>query len=263
MLDLQKIAFILFFIIINFSSLSFANSFKVISRQGEASVIVNEEYADIDVKKKFPDDYFSISTKEGSYIVIDNGEKSIILMPSSKLTYESNRFTLYSGYMYIKSKHNDNIEMTLTKDDKAYNFKGKSFAVISYDNEVSVITSDNAVKITPEIGLGMSYYLEPFHKTSIIPTMNGPYRTTANEKTLIETVSRQLESEVASHMNEDIDRYSFKIMEGTKNETTVYRVVHPEKGPNIFFGKLISISSIYFFIKESVIYILPFYSSPV
>ena len=110
----------------------------------------------------------------------------------------------------------------------------KSFAVISYDNEVSVITSDNAVKITPEIELGMSYYLEPHHKTSIIPIMNGPYRTTANEKSLIESVSRQLESEVATHLNEDIDRYSFKIMEGTKNETTIYRIVHPQKGPNIF-----------------------------
>ena len=96
---------------VTLSNLLFANSFKVISRQGEASVIVNEEHADIDVKKSFPDDYFSISTKEESYLVMDNGEKSIILMPSSKLTYESNNFTLHSGYMYIKSKHNDNIEM--------------------------------------------------------------------------------------------------------------------------------------------------------
>ena len=222
---------VLFFII---DSIAFANNFRVISRQGEASVIVNEKHADSDLKKSFPDDYFSISTKEESYIVIDNGEKSIILMPSSKLTYENEQFTLDSGYMYIKSKHNDDVQMTINKDDKVYKFKGKSFAVISYDNEVSVITSDNAVKITPEIELGMSYYLEPHHKTSIIPIMNGPYRTTANEKSLIESVSRQLESEVATHLNEDIDRYSFKIMEGTKNETTIYRIVHPQKGPNIF-----------------------------
>ncbi|WP_028329125.1 succinylglutamate desuccinylase/aspartoacylase family protein [Brachyspira alvinipulli] len=225
------IFFVLFFII---DSIAFANSFRVISRQGEASVIVNEEYADSDLNKSFPDDYFSISTKEESYIVIDNGEKSIILMPSSKLTYENEQFTLHSGYMYIKSKHNDDVQMTINKDDKVFKFKGKSFAVISYDNEVSVITCDNAVKITPEIELGMSYYLEPHHKTSIIPTMNGPYRTTANEKSLIESVSRQLEGEVATHLNEDIDRYSFKIMEGTKNETTIYRIVHPQKGPNIF-----------------------------
>ncbi|MEI0604152.1 succinylglutamate desuccinylase/aspartoacylase family protein [Brachyspira alvinipulli] len=222
---------VLFFII---DSIAFANNFRVISRQGEASVIVNEKHADSDLNKSFPDDYFSISTKEESYIVIDNGEKSIILMPSSKLTYENEQFTLDSGYMYIKSKHNDDVQMTINKDDKVYKFKGKSFAVISYDNEVSVITSDNAVKITPEIELGMSYYLEPHHKTSIIPIMNGPYRTTANEKSLIESVSRQLESEVATHLNEDIDRYSFKIMEGTKNETTIYRIVHPQKGPNIF-----------------------------
>ncbi len=219
---------------ITLSNLLFANTFKVISRQGEASVIVNEEHADIDVKKSFPDDYFSISTKEESYLVMDNGEKSIILMPSSKLTYESNNFTLHSGYMYIKSKHNDDIQMTITKDERGYDFKGKSFAVVAYDDKISVITYNNAVKITPSSSLGVSYFLEPNHKTSIIPILDGPYRTTENEKSLIESVSRQLEMEVASHLNEDIDRYNFKIMEGTKNENTIYRVVHPEKGPNIF-----------------------------
>lgn len=219
---------------ITLSNLLFANSFKVISRQGEASVIVNEEHADIDVKKSFPDDYFSISTKEESYLVMDNGEKSIILMPSSKLTYESNNFTLHSGYMYIKSKHNDDIQMTITKDNRGYDFKGKSFAVVAYDDKISVITYNNAVKITPSSSLGVSYFLEPNHKTSIIPILDGPYRTTENEKSLIESVSRQLEMEVASHLNEDIDRYNFKIMEGTKNENIIYRVVHPEKGPNIF-----------------------------
>lgn len=219
---------------ITLSNLLFANSFKVISRQGEASVIVNEEHADIDVKKSFPDDYFSISIKEESYLVMDNGEKSIILMPSSKLTYESNNFTLHSGYMYIKSKHNDDIQMTITKDNRGYDFKGKSFAVVAYDDKISVITYNNAVKITPSSSLGVSYFLEPNHKTSIIPILDGPYRTTENEKSLIESVSRQLEMEVASHLNEDIDRYNFKIMEGTKNENTIYRVVHPEKGPNIF-----------------------------
>ena len=225
------ILLILLFIINN---IILANNFKVISRQGEASVIVNEEYSDIDLKKSLPNDYFSISTKESSYIVIDNGEKSIMLMPNSKLTYENNIFTLDLGYMYIKTKHNDDIQIKITKDEKTYSFKGKSFAVVSYDSEVSVITYDNAVKIIPEMSIGMSYYLEPHHKTSIIPIMNGPYRTTANEKSLIESVSRQLEGEVASHLNEDIDRYSFKIMEGTKNETTIYRIVHPQKGPNIF-----------------------------
>lgn len=220
--------------IITLNNLLFANSFKVISRQGEASVIVNEEHADIDVKKSFPDDYFSISTKEESYLVMDNGEKSIILMPSSKLTYESNNFTLHSGYMYVKSKHNDDINMTITKDERGYDFKGKSFAVVAYDDKISVITYNNAVKITPSSSLGVSYFLEPNHKTSIIPILDGPYRTTENEKSLIESVSRQLEMEVASHLNEDIDRYNFKIMEGTKNENTIYRVVHPEKGPNIF-----------------------------
>ena len=128
MINLKKIVFI-FSVIIAFNSLLFANNFKVISRQGEASVIVNEEHADIDVKKSFPDDYFSISTKESSYLVIDNGEKSIILMPNSKITYESNRFTLHNGYIYIKTKHNDDVQMTIAKDNNAYNFKGKSFSL--------------------------------------------------------------------------------------------------------------------------------------
>ncbi|WP_300711179.1 hypothetical protein [uncultured Brachyspira sp.] len=216
------------------SSSLFANNFKVISRQGTASVVVNEEYADTDVKKSFPNDYFSISTKEESYLVIDNGEKSIILMPSSKLTYENDKFNLESGYIYIKSKHNDDVQMTITKEKKSYNFKGKSFAVISYNNEISVITYNNAVKITPENSLGVSYFLEPHHKTSVMPILNGPYKITENERSLIENVSRQLENEVANHLNEDIDRYNFKIMEGTKNENTIYRVVHPKKGPNIF-----------------------------
>lgn len=87
---MKKIIIILF---ITINSL-FANNFKVISRQGEASVIVNKEHSDIDIKKSFPNDYFSISTKESSYMVIDNGEKSIILMPQSKLTFQDNQFTL-------------------------------------------------------------------------------------------------------------------------------------------------------------------------
>ena len=43
-------------ITIIFSSILSSNNFKVISRQGEASVIVNEEHADMDIKKSFPDD---------------------------------------------------------------------------------------------------------------------------------------------------------------------------------------------------------------
>lgn len=216
------------------NSLLLADNFKLISKQGEASVIVNEEYADSDIKKGFPDDYFSVSTKEESYIVLDNGEKSIILMPNSKLTYECGNFTLHFGYMYIKSKHNDDIKIKITKDSKSYNFKGKSFALVSYDDEISAITYNNALKLEPENSLGISYFLEPNHKTSITPILEGPYRTTENEKSLIENVSRQLEAEIAGHLNKDIDRYNFKIMEGTKNETVIYRVVHPKKGPNIF-----------------------------
>ena len=211
-----------------------ANNFKVISRQGEASVIVNKEHSDIDIKKSFPDDYFSISTKESSYMVIDNGEKSIILMPESKLTFQDNKFTLHSGYIYIKSKHNDEVKITLTKDDKAYSFKGKSFAIISYNNDMTILSHNNAVKIEPVHSLGISYYLEPFNKTLINSSMNGPYNVNENEKTLLENVSRQLEIEMNDHLNEGIERYNFNILEGTKNETTIYRIVHPKKGPNIF-----------------------------
>lgn len=231
MINLKKYIFIL---IISLNSFLFANNFKIISRQGEASVIVNEEHSNIDLRKNFPDDYFSISTREASYIVINNEEKYIILMPSSKLTYESNKFILNSGYMYIRSKHNDDIKMNISKDDKGYNFKGKSFAAVSYNDEISIITYNNAVKIMPENSLGVSYFLEPHHKTSIIPALKGPYRTTENEKSLIENISRQLDIEIADHLNEDIDRYNFKILEGSANEAAVYRIVHQEKGPNIF-----------------------------
>ena len=48
---MKKIIIILF---ITINSL-FANNFKVISRQGEASVIVNKEHSDIDIKKSFPE----------------------------------------------------------------------------------------------------------------------------------------------------------------------------------------------------------------
>lgn len=223
---------IIFIFSINFN-LS-ANNFKMISRQGETSVIVNEENSNMDFKKSFPNDYFSVSTKESSYLVLDNSEKSIILMPSSKLTFENNRFNLDYGYMYIKTKHNDNIQIILSKEGKTYNLNGKSFAIVSYNRNISVISYNNAVKITPQNALGMSYYLEPYNKTSVIPILNGPYRITEDEKTLIDNVSRQLEMEINEHLNEDIERYNFKIMEGTKNENTVYRVVHPKEGPNIF-----------------------------
>ena len=227
---MKKIIIILF---ITINSL-FANNFKVISRQGEASVIVNKEHSDIDIKKSFPEDYFSISTKESSYMVIDNGEKSIILMPESKLTFQDNQFTLHSGYIYIKSKHNDEVKITLTKDNKAYSFKGKSFAIISYDNDMTILSHNNAVKIEPAQSLGISYYLEPFNKTLINSSMNGPYNINENEKTLLENVSRQLDIEMNDHLNEGIERYNFTILEGSKNETTIYRIVHPKKGPNVF-----------------------------
>ncbi len=227
---MKKIIIILF---ITISSV-FANNFKVISRQGEASVIVNKEHSDIDIKKSFPDDYFSISTKESSYMVIDNGEKSIILMPESKLTFKDDRFTLDFGYIYIKSKHNDEVKITLNKDNKSYSFKGKSFAVISYDNNLTILSHNNAVKIELTESLGISYYLEPFNKTLINSSMNGPYNINENERSLLENVSRQLEIEMNDHLNEGIERYNFTILEGSKNETTIYRIVHPKKGPNVF-----------------------------
>lgn len=226
-----KYVIIILFITIN---LVFANNFKVISRQGEASVIVNKEHSDIDIKKSFPDDYFSISTKESSYMVIDNGEKSIILMPESKLTFKDNKFTLDFGYIYIKSKHNDEVKITINKDNKSYSFKGKSFAVISYDNNLTILSHDNAVRIELTESLGISYYLEPFNKALINSSMNGPYNINANEKSLLENVSRQLEIEMNDHLNEGIERYNFNILEGSKNETTIYRIVHPKKGPNVF-----------------------------
>ncbi|WP_297285064.1 hypothetical protein [uncultured Brachyspira sp.] len=227
----MKYVIIILFITINSV---FANNFKVISRQGEASVIVNKEHSDIDIKKSFPEDYFSISTKESSYMVIDNGEKSIILMPESKLTFKDNKFTLDFGYIYIKSKHNDEVKITINKDNKSYSFKGKSFAVISYDNNLTILSHDNAVRIELTESLGISYYLEPFNKALINSSMNGPYNINANEKSLLENVSRQLEIEMNDHLNEGIERYNFNILEGSKNETTIYRIVHPKKGPNVF-----------------------------
>lgn len=227
---------IIFLLSINFNLFpnDLNNNFKMISRQGETSIIVNEENSNMDFNNSFPNDYFSVSTKESSYLVLDNVKKSIILMPSSKLTFENNKFSLDYGYIYIKTKHNNEDRITFTKEGKTYNLNGKSFAIISYDENTSVISYDSAVKISPESSLGINYYLEPFNKTSIIPILNGPYRITENEKTLIDYVSRQLEMEVNSHLNEDIERYNFKIMEGSKNETTIYRVVHPKEGPNIF-----------------------------
>ncbi|MEI0530731.1 hypothetical protein R4I97_04130 [Brachyspira pilosicoli] len=227
---MKKIIIILFIAI---NSL-FANNFKVISRQGEASVIVNKEHSDIDIKKSFPDDYFSISTKESSYMVIDNGEKSIILMPESKLTFKDNKFTLDFGYIYVKSKHNDEVKITINKDNKSYSFKGKSFAIISYDNNLTILSHNNAVRIELVESLGISYYLEPFNKTLINSSMNGPYNINENERSLLENVSRQLEIEMNDHLNEGIERYNFTILEGSKNETTIYRIVHPKKGPNVF-----------------------------
>ncbi len=230
---MKKIKYVIIILFITINSV-FANNFKVISRQGEASVIVNKEHSDIDIKKSFPDDYFSISTKESSYMVIDNGEKSIILMPESKLTFKDNKFTLDFGYIYIKSKHNDEVKITINKDNKSYSFKGKSFAVISYDNNLTILSHDNAVRIELTESLGISYYLEPFNKALINSSMNGPYNINANEKSLLENVSRQLEIEMNDHLNEGIERYNFNILEGSKNETTIYRIVHPKKGPNVF-----------------------------
>ena len=228
---MKYFSFFLFFIV---QITVFADTFKLISRKGEVSVIVTEDNADIDFRKSFPEDYFSITTKEYSYLVIDNGRDALILMPSSKLTYEDGKFTLHDGYMYVKSKHNDEVEMKFAKDDKSYLISGKSFAVISYNDDISIITYNTLAKIMPENSWGASYYLEPYRKSTIIPSLLGPFNATENEKTLIETVARQLEAEVNSHLNKDIERYSFKILEGTKNETTIYRVVHPEPGPNVF-----------------------------
>lgn len=230
---MKKIKYVIIILFITINSV-FANNFKVISRQGEASVIVNKEHSDIDIKKSFPDDYFSISTKESSYMVIDNGEKSIILMPESKLTFKDNKFTLDFGYIYIKSKHNDEVKITINKDNKSYSFKGKSFAVISYDNNLTILSHDNAVRIELTESLGISYYLEPFNKALINSSMNGPYNINANEKSLLENVSRQLEIEMNDHLNEGIERYNFNILEDSKNEATIYRIVHPKKGPNVF-----------------------------
>lgn len=230
---MKKLFFTSIFILIS-NLFLFANDYRVISRQGSASIIVSKENANIDIKNALPNDFFKIETKDSSYIVIDNGKKSIILMPRSKLTFISNNFILETGYIYAKTKHDDKIELKLAGANGGYAFSGKSFALVSYDGKSSVLTYENAVKIIPRKSLGISYYLEPYSKTMFIPNLTNPTGITENEKTLIENVSRQLDGEIAAHLNIDISRYSFKIFENTTNEVAIYRVVHPKPGKNIF-----------------------------
>lgn len=230
---MRKIFFV-YILIFTFNSFLFSNNYKLISRQGSVSVIVNKEDAKTDIKNALPNDYFKIETKDSSYAVINNDEKSILIMPKSKFTVVSDNYILEAGSIYVKTSHNDEIEFKLAGENGGYNIKGKSFTLISYDSKILLLAYENSIKFFPQKSLGLSYYLEPYHKTYVIPNLTSPVSIIENEKTLIKNAERELNNAIASHLNEGISRYSFKIFENTESEVTVYRVVHPKPGKNIF-----------------------------
>lgn len=208
----------------------------MISKTGEVSIRVSREETGVDIKNSLPDDFFRIETKDSSYIVIEKGEKSLILMPKSTLVYSDNNFNLESGYLYTKSRNGSDVNLAISNntENSAYNISGKSFALYSDSGEISAITHKQALKLKPQASLGINYVLEPYNKTRISPSLTDPITLTDTEKTLLANVSMRLDVEIATELNKNIDRYSFKLLKNTANETSVFRLVHKKPGKNIF-----------------------------
>jgi len=212
----------------------FADSYKILSQHGTVNITINKKNINTDIINSLPDDYFKIETKESSYIVLEKDTKSIILMPSSKIVFSSDSINLEKGFLYIKSKTTNDIEINIRQNNNNYTLNGNSFALETQGNKTRAFASEKLLSLTHSSNLGLKYYLEPHNKTDIFPTLTYPKNITANEKGNMTEASKKLISEISKDINKVIKRYSFKIFEGTIHETEIYRVVHPKKGPNVF-----------------------------
>lgn len=212
----------------------FSEGYKILSQHGDISITLDEENADFDVKNYLPTNYFKLETESTSYIILEKENKSMILMPNSKMSVVSNEIILEEGYLYTKSKNTNNIVINIGNNKNRYKIDGHSFAIIASDNKLKALTYKNSIKLTSSINPSLDYYLEPYNHAQIFPLLTNPRSLTQNEKGLIESVSRQLETEIDDNLNKVVERYSFKIFEKTRNETEIYRVISPNKGPNIF-----------------------------
>ena len=212
----------------------FADTYKILSQNGTVNIMMDKKNVNTDIVNSLPSDYFEIETKDSSYIILEEDTKSIILMPSSKVIFSYNDITLEEGFLYVKSKTTNSIEINIKQNNNNYKLNGHSFALETEKNKTSAFSTENTLSLTHGSNLGLKYYLEPHNKTDIFPTLTYPKSITANEKGSMSEASKKLISELSKNINKVIKRYSFKIFEGTIHETEIYRVVHPEKGPNVF-----------------------------
>lgn len=211
-----------------------AKNYKILTQEGKISVIVNEKDSILDIKTSLPEKYFVVETKEKSYALIEGEESFILITPLSRLLFKDGSFSLESGYIFMKSKSEKNVKTDIFLGGMEYKILAQTVAIISHRKEVTILSANTVVEFSEASSHGVKYFLEPNQKAKIIPFLSNPLQTVENEKALIENAKLKIDREIASSIDKVIQRYSFKIFETTKNETEVFRVVHPNKGRNVF-----------------------------
>ncbi len=198
---------------------------------------------------KLDSNYFEITTST-EHIVLTDDVKLIVLMPNTRLVVRDNVFYLDKGYAYFETVDNINsIEVLCSnykyRDDSSriYAINGKSFAITTFisptvssfdSGSLFVHTRSSGVKIADDSSIGISYVVEPYHETQLLPKLESLDGITILESTNLNNAREILLAEFQNHLNKEVQRETITLFKGTRYETDVYRIIHKKKGANVF-----------------------------
>ncbi len=230
--------------------------YTIISEPIDVSISLSGNETLGDDEKKFgtirlDSKYFEISTSDNHVLLIDNdNSKLILVMPNSKIVVKDNVFYLDNGYVYFEAMENINsIEVRCSNSKYSggkykYTLNGKSFAIttdisptissISGSQSLFVHTRNNAIRIEDSSFLGINYLVEPYHETQLLPKLESLSGITMLEARNLDNAKSLLFTEFENHLNKEVQRETITLFRGTKYETDIYRIVHKNKGTNVF-----------------------------
>lgn len=229
--------------------------YSIISEVGNVSIVLsgNEILAD-DEKNfgtiKLDSNFFEITTSV-EHVVLTDDSKLIIIMPNTRLVVKAGIFYLDTGYAYFETiDATNNIEVLCSnykyKDDskRVYTLNGKSFAIstlisptispLSSSGSLFVHTKNNAMKIEDSSYIGISYIVEPYHETQLLPRLESLDAITMFEARNLDNARNILMAEFENHLNKEVQRETITLFKGTRYETDIYRIIHKNKGTNVF-----------------------------
>ncbi len=232
-----------------------STKYTIISEVTNTSILLgaNERLSDDDINFGAIqlDSYFFEITTTDKHVVLTDDIKLVLIMPNTRVVVRDNVFYIDSGYAYFEALDNiDSIEIYCSnykyygREKDVYTLSGKSFAMTtlisptissgSNNSSLFVHTRNHAMRIEDSSSLGIRYLVEPYHETQLLPKLESLDRITMLEAKNLDNAKNILLAELENHLNREVQRETITLFKGTKYETDIYRIVHQNKGTNVF-----------------------------